>query len=698
VDRVRGRAGRLIVLAAAALGALAATGSADGPPDGALALLGVRSDELGVGATADWLGHVAPEAVPWLLPHHREVLAEPPRAIVLADNLGGLAALGPRSLEHAVTVFLLHPRLPGFRGLPVPVPAAGAGPGALTAALADLAVDAGHAAVDLAPPVRLRPLSASADEEELPAELRAPVADLLAGLAAAARWVDRSWLEVSGGILAHAVADPEVARRLAAGDRWWPALDRAARGGDDVSRAFAALLAAAATDRAAAALADGGSRWSGSWQVETPRGRVVVAGTADDVHRCDGAVLAVVDLGGDDRYEGGCGAGLAGGAPVSVVVDLAGDDRYLQRDGRAGPGAGLGGVGVVVDLVGDDLHHGGTSGQGWGLLGYGVVDDRGGDDVYRCLSSAQGGALFGGGLLLDRSGDDRYTVLGEGQGFGGTGGAGVLADLDGDDRYLAEPDPAVAGRADPHVDGRAAASNAQGAGVGRRGDVTDGHLWAGGLGALLDAAGDDVYRAGTFAQGSGYQLGTGLLVDVSGDDRYRAVYFAHGAASHGGVGVVLDGAGADLHLLEEGAGHGYGWNMAVGIAVDRGGDDAWVAARTALGRADRRSFGLLLEEGGSDLYDVPADADALGAVDHNPGRRPPAPLRPAAADSAQHGLFLDLGGRDSHPDGGRWADDRCWVWPDGGGGWRGRNVGGGCDVEWAREAGAPDARVAGDHR
>ncbi len=697
MDRVRGRAGRLTVLAAAAVVASAAAGSAQGPPAGALALVGVGPADLAVGAPVDWLGHVTPATVPWLLPHHREVLGDPPQAIVLADNLGGLAALGTRSLGHAVTVFLLHPRLPGFRGLPVPVPVVAAGSGGLTAALADLAVGAGHAPVDLVPPVLLRPLPPSGDEEGLPAELRAPVADLLAGLAAAARWVDRSWQVVPGEILAAAVADSEVARRLAGGDRWWPALDRAARGGDDVSRAFAAVVVATAADRAAEALVAGGVSWEGRWDVETPRGRVVVAGTGDDLHRCDRPTLAVVDLGGHDRYEGACGAGLAGGAAVSVVVDLAGDDRYVQGGSPAGVGAGLGGIGVVVDVAGDDRYVGGTSAQGWGLLGYGVVDDRGGDDLYRAVSAAQGGALFGGGLLLDRSGDDRYTVHGEGQGFGGTAGAGVLADLSGDDRYLAEPDPAVAGRADPHVDGRAAASNAQGAGVGRRGDVTDGHLWAGGLGALLDVSGDDVYRAGTFAQGSGYQLGTGVLVDASGDDRYRAVYFAHGAGSHGGVGVVLDGAGADLHLLEDGAGHGYGWSMAVGIAVDRGGDDVWIAARTALGRADRRSFGMLLEEDGCDLYDVPADADVLGAVDHNPGRRLPAPLRPAAAGSAQHGLFLDLGGRDVYPAGAAgWAGDRCWVWADGGGGWLGRNVGAGCDLEWTPVAGPPDPRVGGD--
>ena len=59
-------------------------------------------------------------------------------------------------------------------------------------------------------------------------------------------------------------------------------------------------------------------------------------------------------------------------------------------------------------------------------------------------------------------------------------------------------------------------SNAQGAGMGRRGDISDGHAWAGGLGALIDLSGNDEYVSGNWAAGVGYWFGTGVLYDGEG--------------------------------------------------------------------------------------------------------------------------------------------------------------------------------------
>ena len=191
---------------------------------------------------------------------------------------------------------------------------------------------------------------------------------------------------------------------------------------------------------------------------------------------------------------------------------------------------------------------------GAALLGMGVLVDEGGDDTYSVRNVGEGAALFGAGLLLDAAGNDRYDLLeGDGQGFGGPGGIGILADRSGDDVYVAEPLPEKAGtsRADYHSDQKIVGSNAQGAGMGRRGDVSDGHAWAGGLGALLDVDGNDTYSAGNFSQGVGYWFGTGILYDGGGDDTYDSVYFSHASGAHFAVGIVDDEGGNDVHRLSD---------------------------------------------------------------------------------------------------------------------------------------------------
>ena len=226
-----------------------------------------------------------------------------------------------------------------------------------------------------------------------------------------------------------------------------------------------------------------------------------------------------------------------------------------------------------------------------------------------------------------------------------------------------------------------AANNAQGAGFGRRGDLTDGHSWAGGLGVLADLQGDDHYQAGNFAQGLGYWFGTGLLLDAAGDDLYQTVYFSQGAGAHYGLGLLYDAAGNDRHLLqrEAGASLGYGWDFALGLLVDSGGDDLYRARTTSLGAAHRSSLGLFLELAGDDRYEVPAQLPGLGCIGlgyagENPaGHDPGGPLR-AAAEAAQIGLFLDLGGHDRYGRPGetgtgqaepevRYGNDRHWTWP-----------------------------------
>lgn len=625
----------------------------------------IEPADLSRRAAPDWLGHADAATVPFLLPHHPWVADDPRHLLRLGENLLVLAESEARegrpSLAPVLTGFVLQPRLPGFRGFaqsPRAVPR-----------LAELLERAD------ADPVRAA---------TLPEDLHRPVAQLLHALLDATDAVESSWRHVTGVTLQRALATPDVPRLLPGASVPWPDLEDAARLGRDVERAAAALRLAAALAAALDALdLPPDADIDEPWRVETRHGPLVVAGRAADRHE---DARLVLDLGGDDAYVQSAAARMPQ-RPAALVVDLGGNDSY-----QGTTASGVGGVALLADLGGDDVYgaedgagvHDGT--QGYGLLGYGILYDLEGNDRYRAAGGAQGAAVFGGGLLLDASGDDSYEIDGEGQGFGGPGAAGALVDLAGNDVYRAEPDPAKAGgRADYHSEGRVNASNAQGAGVGRRGELTDGQVWAGGVGVLLDLGGRDLYEAGNFAQASGYAYGTGLLLDGAGDDEYRSTYFAQASASHEAFALLLDRAGDDRHHLAEGAGLGYGWDLAVGVLADESGDDRFRTRRLALGAADRSSVGVFLELGGDDRYAVSEGDEGirlLGASGGDPRNGEPGrPPHRAVGGVPDLGLFLDLGGKDLYPpvrgcepaDGGSW---RC-----GASGTDGRVVGYGIDRE-----------------
>jgi hypothetical protein len=666
------------------------------PLEASLALVGLSQSDLGVDTESDWLGWIEPRSVPFTPVHLPAMLDDPlvaiqlgGNALTLADTVASIQSPQDR-LRTVVTALALQPRRPGFRGFPAAV-GAHTGPGALTSALLRLRSPpsertTGHPAAQS--PHHLLP--PGPDELELPAELRAPMARLVEAVLDATRMAQESWSRLDPDVLAAAVASGPVAKRLAGGTSWWPALDEAARTGDPTSRDAALLKLAetvAATLPELKAAATAARTEAVDWAVSTPFGRVAVSGTGTDHHRCSSDCLLVVDLGGNDLWEGTVGGAIAPQSPVAVAIDLGGNDRYQQAGEPAAQGAGLGGVGLLVDAAGDDRYEGVLRAQGAAVLGAGLLWDLNGNDRYAADGTAQGAAVFGTGVLLDENGRDHYHIHGEGQGFAGPDSGGVLVDLRGDDTYTAVRTPS-GGRADPHSQGEVAANNAQGAAVGRRGDLSDGHVWAGGVGVLVDVDGRDHYRAGNFAQGSGYWLGTGMLLDGGGDDLYESVYFTQGSASHFAVGLLLDADGNDVHWLEReaGASLGYAWDGAVGVLVDAAGSDVYSLAGTGLGCAERRSSALLLELAGCDSYLLGPDARALGAVDDNDAGQPLAawPLS-AARMSRQSGVLLDLGGDDLYQTPSAWshgpANTSTWVWPDRGHGWRGRNVGAGIDTE-----------------
>ncbi|KAA0252438.1 MAG: hypothetical protein EDX89_18445 [Acidobacteria bacterium] len=661
-------------------GFLLAPPSAAAPPEEAISALlsrgGLVLSDLGRSTSADLPGTPRVASSPYALPHLGPVLGQPLRLVPLAGSLRDAAAR--LSSDPGLLLFKLgiETRLGGSG------PAAGGLPEEGDLALA---LDLLRRPLDAAPPFTgsfgsLRravapdgPASERSARESasLPGPLRGPLARLALALADADAWVRLSWRRVPAGVAARAASSRGLLLDFPDGSSFPADLDDAARLLDAESLATGARIAVAAASRASGELGEAlrsipeeASREL-RWEVETPRGRLLVAGTGPDRHAAKdpaSGYFLVVDLGGDDTWEGAHAAALWPARPVSVALDLGGDDGWTAARGMPAQGSGCGGVGVLLDAGGDDRYSASDRAQGWGLLGAGVLLDAAGKDRYALESEGQGAALFGTGLLFDWNGDDVYTLLRDGQGYGGPGGAGLLVDLGGDDRYEAERDPATAGRPDARADGKVATSNAQGVGVGRRGDGSDGHSWPGGLGALLDLAGKDSYSAGTWAQGAGYFFGTGLLVDAGGADTYEATWYAQGSAAHRGLGLLLDEAGDDVHVLSGtgGAGLGFGWDFAAGLLVDRSGNDVYRARRLALGAATQRSAALFLDEGGDDRYELEVAAEGLGHVDDDPAWARRDPIQPAWNEAAQAGLFLDLGGRDEYPAGSRAADGATW--------------------------------------
>lgn len=386
------------------------------------------------------------------------------------------------------------------------------------------------------------------------------------------------------------------------------------------------------------------------------------------------------------------------------------------RTGIGGVASGILGCGIVyVAGNGKTTYESASYALGCGILGTGILVDEGGDDVYRVRNVGEGAGVFGAGLLLDAAGNDRYELLsGDGQGFGGPGGIGILADRSGDDVYFAEPLPEKAGkdRADDHSDQKIVGSNAQGAGMGRRGDMNDGHDWAGGLGALLDIDGNDTYSAGNFSQGVGYWFGSGLLYDGGGDDTYDSVYFSHGSGAHFAIGAVVDEGGNDVHRLSDfpragfapkawpGAGIAFGWDVVNAFVFDRAGNDRYESSIISEGVSNIRSFALLLDEGGDDTYIAQGGAAAFGAVDEQPYYVTPHRTSPFAFHLPQAAMLLDLGGTDRYlrvPAAGGESvpdpvagDDKTWSREAAVGPGAGRNVVIGKDVARGR-AGFLDA-------
>jgi hypothetical protein len=266
-------------------------------------------------------------------------------------------------------------------------------------------------------------------------------------------------------------------------------------------------------------------------------------------------------------------------------------------------------------------------------------------------------------MNLDMTGSDTRYLFGDGQGMGGVGGVGVCADYEGNDKYTAEPLESVSHRGDYHSQNKINVNGAQGAGMGRRGDGSDGHSWAGGLGVLIDIKGNDHYYSGNWTLGCGYWFGTGLVYEGEGDDLYESVYFTQASGAHYCIGAIVDEAGNDTHKLWEtaGAGIAFGWDYTVAILLDKGGNDHYEAKIISLGCAQIRSDVLLIDLGGDDYYQLQSGQQGFGAATYLESYNIPNKISPMDIYSKSFGLLLDIGGKDSYMD---WDKDKDKVTPD----------------------------------
>ncbi|MFA6572491.1 MAG: hypothetical protein WCT77_14780, partial [Bacteroidota bacterium] len=382
----------------------------------------------------------------------------------------------------------------------------------------------------------------------------------------------------------------------------------------------------------------------------TPIGRIILSGSRDDVHIYNDAFL-LVDFGGNDLYKGCAGATPSLNIPISLVVDISGDDKYVNEDEyMPSQGAAIFGAAMLLDMDGDDEYISKRLSQGTAMFGIGILADMEGNDRYDLWTDGQGAAYFGIGLTIDNKGDDYYTIWGDGQGYGGVGGVGMLINRTGNDTYLAEKESNRVFRPDYHSkNGEHNYTYCQGSGVGRRGDVTDGHSWAGGLGGLIDIDGNDVYESGNWSQGCGYWYGMGFLYDRTGDDKYISTTWSQACGAHFCIGVLFDEAGNDEYSIweEQGVGMGFGHDYTIAILFDRKGNDNYKLKDNGLGYAINKSQVFFIDGEGDDTY-------IRGGKGFNYGwnnfteNNPPTVEYIYHLYSDQICIFADLKGKDSY--------------------------------------------------
>jgi len=362
--------------------------------------------------------------------------------------------------------------------------------------------------------------------------------------------------------------------------------------------------------------------------------RAVVGGPWHNVYSGDFAVI--IDLGGNDVYEGRAAGAVGGlGTPVSFVLDLAGDDVYRNHDKLVNQGAALFGAALLLDIEGNDSYTASHISHGAGLFGTGMLLDEQGEDSYRSGFFTQGAGNFGSGIAVDRAGDDDYRAWDWAQGMGGPWGYGLMLDDAGDDVYYA-------GGVHKHnpLTPDQYRSFAQGFGFGWR-DVS-----SGGIGFLCDRDGNDKYISEVYAQATSYWFALGMLLDEQGNDLYTAAQYSQGAGIHLSVGALLDLEGDDHYFSRYGPSQGEGHDWAVGWLLDKDGDDVYYASG-GQGVGLTNSMGMFVDTRGNDDY-CSREALSQGGANWSRG-------------TGGVGMFVDLQGDDRYAEEDKGHNNHVWT-------------------------------------
>jgi len=149
----------------------------------------------------------------------------------------------------------------------------------------------------------------------------------------------------------------------------------------------------------------------------------------------------------------------------------------------------------------------------------------------------------------------------------------------------------------------------------------------GGSGILIDEAGNDLYYLGglesdfrdpqksTVSMGQGFGQGIradngtngvpggiGMLIDEGGDDTYIADFFAQGASYYYGLGILDDWDGNDKYIAGRYA-QGAGIHSSVGVLIDRKGNNSFYAASgVSQGTGHDFGIGYLEDDQGDNQY------------------------------------------------------------------------------------------------
>ncbi|MEQ8224146.1 MAG: hypothetical protein ABRQ37_17645 [Candidatus Eremiobacterota bacterium] len=398
-----------------------------------------------------------------------------------------------------------------------------------------------------------------------------------------------------------------------------------------------------------------------SVECDTPFGRFAFCGSSEDnTYDCN-KYFSVIDTGGNDLYKGPAAASLPD-RPSSALIDMSGNDNYIStKEDPSSQGSGMMGYGILVDCQGDDLYKSYDNSQGSAFFGVGLLWDEGGNDSFTGRNMTQGAGAYGIGNLVNIGGKDTYYCFQCGQAFGYVRGCGVLLDTEGDDIYTGEtghenPEENLVNPADLGHDSKRNYSFVQGAGWGRRGDLSDGHSMGGGTGILVDMTGNDHYECGVYGQATGYWYGTGILCDAKGDDSYEGSFYVQSGTAHMGMTELLDEEGNDTYRVWKAISQGGAHDFSLSWFIDKKGNDKYLcfeeetdknghkvktSGGVMIGSAITNSLAFHIDYEGDDLYEA-VNSTTLGYC-----------LMRSGPDSYRYdewtcGIMIDRGGNDTY--------------------------------------------------